>query len=31
MAIRSADHENNRPVAYDGTNAAATHVAAKIR
>ncbi len=30
MAIRSADHENRRPVAYDGTSAAATHVEAKM-
>src|SRR5215467_1036268 len=30
MAMRSADQENNRPVAYDGTSAAATQVAAKM-
>ena len=31
IAMRSADHENRRPLAKVGTSAAATQVAAKTR
>jgi hypothetical protein len=31
MAMRSADYENSSPVAKDGTSAAATQMAAKMR